>query len=551
MRRRSAADRGVMSIAGGWLSLIACALLAADVCAQTDPATLNRILDEALNRSELPQTAAYLSDRIGARLTNSPQMREAERWTQERLRAWGLENVRAEGFEFGRGWSIERASARMLEPRSRSLRAIPVAWTPGTNGALSAPVIVAPLRNERDFSEWKGKLRGKIVLVDRAGGSSEPSEPVFKRFTDEDLVKLDRLEQPRHSQVSYARRLQRAVFEEKRDAFLATEGALAWIRMSYRDGGLVTGEGFQYKVGGTPRLPGIELAAEDYRQLARLLKAGTVPTLEILSDTRFHDHDTKAYNIIAEIPGKEPGSGYVMAGAHLDSWAAADGAQDNAAGCAVVMEAARVLSKLAIRPKRSIRIALWSAEEQGLLGSMAYIERYLATRAPVSDPQIARLNPYYSWQHRWPVLPRPGYEQLTAYFNVDNGSGKFRGIYAEGNLAVIPIFQKWLEPFASSGATVVAAGRTIDTDHEFMQSIGVPGFQFIQDPLDYGSRVHHSNIDMYDHLRIDDLKQATVILASFLFNAADRAQALPRMPLPTRPSESDPFSYDDPDEARE
>ena len=220
---------------------------------------------------------------------------------------------------------------------------------------------------------------------------------------------------------------------------------------------------------------------------------------------------------------------------------------DNAAGSAVIMEAARILSKLGIRPKRTIRFALWSGEEQVLGGSLAYIEQHLATRAPSTDPVANELHPYYGWKNRWPIMPSPGYYELAAYFNVDNGSGKIRGIYAEGNPALVSIFREWFEPFESMGAATTSAQRTGDTDHELMQAVGIPAFQFIQDPLDYGERVHHSSIDSYDHLRIEDLKQAAVILASFLLNAANLEESLPRMPLPTKPSVTDPFAYEDPD----
>jgi carboxypeptidase Q len=538
MRRRGVA---------AWL-IAAFAVLTAQAAQQVEPDAVNRIVDEGFNRSGLPQIAAHLSDRIGGRMTNSPQMRQAEKWTQEQFRAWGLKNVHLEDFEFGRGWSIEKSSVRMVLPRTKVLRSIPVAWTPPTNGALTAPVVLAPMRRERDFAKWKGTLAGKIVLITKPEPSSEPEEPIFERLTDEQLSELSEYQQPRHSEVEIARMLKLAQFDAKLDAFLVEEGALAWVRMSYFDAGLVTGDGYLHRVGETPKLPGVELAAEDYRQIARLTKTEAVPTIEIISDVRFHDEDTKAYNVIADIAGHDAKAGYVMAGAHLDSWVAADGAQDNAAGCAVVMEAARILSELGVRPKRTIRFALWSGEEQVLGGSLAYIEKHLATRAPSTDPVANQLHPVWGWENRWPITPSPGYYDLSAYFNVDNGSGKIRGIYAEGNPAVVPIFREWFAPFESMGAATISAQKTGYTDHELMAAVGIPAFQFIQDPLDYMARVHHSNIDTYDHLRIEDLKQAAVILASFLLNAADREEPLPRMPLPTKPSVTDPFAYEDPDE---
>jgi hypothetical protein len=523
--------------------------LAFPCSAEVDQATIDRIIDEALNHSQLPETAAYLTDRIGGRMTNSPQMRAAERWTQQRFRDWGLKNVRAEGFDFGRGWSIERIEARMVTPRVVVMRAIPVAWTPSTAGTVSAAIVVAPLQKERDFDKWKGRLRGKIVLVDEPGDGSEPDAVPFRRYSDEDLAKLDTYAQPTHSAAQIERALKRSAFAAKRDAFLAAEGAVAWLRPSYRDGGLLHGEGYGYRVGQTPAVPGVELAAEDYRRLARLAKTDAAPTVELTSDVRYDDSDPNAYNIVAEIPGRDSKAGYVMAGAHLDSWVAADGAQDNGAGSVAVMEVARVLAKLSVKPRRTIRFVLWSGEEQGLLGSMAYVERYLASRPPVTDPEKAELSPYTTWNTRWPIQPLPGSADLAAYFNLDNGSGKIRGIYTEGNTAVVPIFREWLAPFTSMGASHVVARPTGGTDHVLLQSVGIPAFQFIQDPLDYGSRVHHSSIDTFDHLKFADLKQAAIVMGSLLWMAAEREQPLPRMPVMREPGETNPFTYDEDDDA--
>jgi carboxypeptidase Q len=528
----------LMSVAGP--------VVAAD---DVDRSTLNRIVDEGFNHSELPQTAQYLTDRIGGRMTNSPQMRAAEKWTQDQFRRWNLQNVRTEAFEFGRGWSIEHSEVRMSSPRVLVLRAIPVAWTPPTNGTLSATIVVAPMKRERDFAKWKGQLRGKIVLVDRPTVGSEPADGApYQRLSDDDLDKLDVYAQPTHSEAAIEKIFKKDKFAALRDAFLASEGALAWIRESVRDGGLLHGDGYSYAVGATPALPGIELAAEDYRKLARLAKAGVTPTLEITSDVRFHDEDHNAYNVFADIRGRDAKAGYVMAGAHLDSWVASDGAQDNGAGTVVIMEAARILAKLGLKPKRTIRFALWAGEEQALLGSLTFIERHLAQRAPITDPEKAKVNPYYTWKTRWPITPLPEGAALSGYFNVDNGSGKVRGIYTEGNLAVVPIFREWLEPFESMGVTKVVAQATDGTDHEFMQAIGVPAFQFIQDPLDYDSRIHHTSIDSYDHLKITDLKQAAVVLASMLWMSAERDQPLPRMPVQRKPAETDPFRYEDDEE---
>ncbi|WP_129782115.1 M28 family peptidase [Peristeroidobacter soli] len=512
---------------------------------QADLATINRIADEGFNRSELPLTAAYLTDRIGGRLTNSPQMREAERWTQQQYRAWGLKNVRTEGFEFGRGWSIERSSVRLLKPRIATYNAIPVAWTAPTNGAITATIVVAPMTKVADFEKWRGKLKGQIVLVTQPDTGGEPLVAPFVRLSRDDIGRYDTYKQPVVSmEEELEKRLERGRFEARRDEFLAAEGALAWVRKSYREGGLVHGEGYQHRRGQSPKLPGFELAAEHYRQLARLAKTDAVPTLELISEVRYHDEDSNAYNVFADLPGRDAKAGYVMAGAHLDSWIASDGAQDNAAGSAVVMEAARILTRLGLKPKRTIRFALWNGEEQGLYGSFNYTERHLVSRPPLTDPARAALPAYSTWNLRWPVTPGPDYNALAAYFNLDNGSGKIRGIFAEGNIAATPILKTWLAPFASMGADSVVAMTTSGTDHVPMSAVGIPGFQFVQDPLDYSSRIHHTSIDSYDHLRMEDLKQAAVIMASMLWMSAERDQPLPKRPLPSKPLQTDPFEYE-------
>ncbi len=507
---------------------------------------INRITDQGLNHSQVMQLAEYLDDRIGGRLTNSPAMRLAEQWTQDQFKSFGLRNIRKDGFEFGRGWSIVSSSVRMTAPRPIALTAIPVAWTPGTNGTITAPIVVAPMKKVRDFAAWHGKLTGKIVLITLPDDGSEPAEAPFKRYTPDDITKLDKYRQPDYDPDSVERSLKRVVFASKLDAFLKAEGALAWIRMAYRDGKLVHGEGHGYRVGETAALPGFEVAAEDYRRLARLAKAGATPTLEVASDVRFDDSDTKAYNILAELPGTAGGSEYVMAGAHLDSWIAGDGAADNGAGAVVVMEAARILAQAGVHPRRTIRFALWAGEEQGLIGSLAYVQKYLATRPTVAGDTASAQ--FYRWPTLFPITPLPGYKDLTAYFNIDNGSGRLQGIYAEGNLAAVPLLRNWLEPLAGLGARSVVTAPTGGTDHVFMQSIGVPAYQFIQDPLDYSSRVHHSSIDTFDHLKAEDLRQAAVVLAAVLFEAANSPKVLPHMPLPTKPTVGKPFNYTEPDD---
>jgi hypothetical protein len=510
-----------------------------------DPGMLGRISDEGFNRSEVMETASYMTDRIGGRLTNSPAMRQAEGWTQDRFRAWGLTNVHKEGFEFGRGWSSDFVSARMTAPRALTLRAIPITWTPGTPGVVTAPVVVAPMRRERDFAAWHGKLAGKIVLFSYPADPKDATEAPFRRLEDGDLKKLDQYRQPSFDPDAIDQLVKRRRFTAALDAFAKAEGAVALVRMSSRDNGLLGGTGAGYEVGKTATLPAIELAAEDYRRIARLAKTGPV-ALELESRARFDDSDTKAYNVFADIPGSDPKAGYVMAGAHLDSWVAGDGAADNAAGSTMIMEAARILARLGVKPKRTIRFVLWAGEEQGLLGSTAFVDQHLAKRTADPDPAKAALGSYRN--PTFPITPLPGFKDLVAYFNIDNGSGKLRGIHAEGNYGAAAVLKDWLAPFASMGAGTVVAQPTGSTDHVVMQRLGIPAFQFIQDPLDYDSTVHHSSVDTFDHLRPADMRQGAVILATLLLDAANADQPLPRLPLPTQPKPTNPFHYEDPAE---
>jgi len=339
--------------------------------------------------------------------------------------------------------------------------------------------------------------------------------------------------------------MKRVRFAHDLDEFLASEGAVARAKIAYRDGKLVSGEGYDHQVGNTDKLPTVEIAAEDYRRLTRLARTGEPPVLEVRVDARFLDDDTHAHNIIADIPGTDPKAGYVMAGAHFDSWIAGDGASDNGAGSVTVIEAARILRQLGVRPKRTIRFVLWEGEEQGLFGSINYVQQHIARR-PFTPGEVGFAN-YIEGKSKYPITPLPGYSDLKAYFNMDNGSGKLRGIYAEGNAAAVPMLKQWLSAFDGMGADTVVAGPTRGTDHEFFTYAGLPGFQFIQDPLDYESRVHHSSIDTVDHLKAADLRQASVVLAGMLLQAANSDKDLPRVPLPAQPVLTDPFKYDYPD----
>lgn len=516
-------------------------MLALPAAAQSEPSDTSRIIDEGMNRSEVMMLAHELMDGIGPRLTKSPGMSRAEDWAIEKFEGWNLSNVHREAFEFGRGWEAIDSSVKMVEPRPLTLTAIPIAWTPGTDGLVRAEIVVAPMSKKSHFDAYRGKLKGKIVLISLPGEGDEPTTPPFQRFTSDEIRKMDDYSQPTYDPEADDRRRERRTIALDRDAFLAEEGAVLWVRKSYRDGKLLHGSGSTYKLDERSTIPGIELAAEDYRRLARLAKTGPAPVLEVRTEVQFYEDDPNAHNVIAEIPGTDPKAGYVMAGAHFDSWAAADGAVDNGAGSVVVMEAARILKTLGFKPKRTIRFVLWEGEEQGLLGSLAYAERHLVTRPEETDDGP-------SWRNRYPLEKKKGYGDLKAYFNMDNGSGKFRGIYAEGNYEAVPLLKQWLSPFSNMDASTVVAGPTGGTDHVYLQSVGIPAFQFIQDPLDYRSRLHHTNADTFDHLRPADLRQASVVMAGVLLAAANDEETIPAKPLPKPPSVTDPFKYDYPEE---
>lgn len=509
-----------------------------------DSAAIARIIDEGMNRSEAMTTASALMDRIGPRLTNSENHRKAESWAMDLFRQRGLANVHVEPFDFGVGWNLDSYSVAMVTPRALPLTAIPVAWSPATSGTVQAPVVIAPMSREEHFAEWKGKLAGKIVLVSLPGQTSESKGPVFQRYTDAEIAELDTYTKPVFDPDAAALQVKNRRFFGKLAAFLKAEGALAVVKMSYRDGKLVHGEGYDFQPGQTLALPAVELAQEDYRKLVRLAKTGAAPTIAITVAARYDESNLKAENVVAEIPGSDPKAGYVMAGAHFDSWIAGDGANDNGAGSITVLEAARLISRLGIKPKRTIRFVLWSGEEQGLLGSRAYIDQHYASR-PV-DPSLKGIDSYIAWRNAFPITPKPEYSQLKAYFNMDNGSGRFRGIYSEGNLGAEKLLKEWLAPFDMLGADKLVVSKTGGTDHVFLQAIGLPGYQFIQDPLDYDSRVHHSNLDTVDHMRADDMRQAAVVMAGMLWQAANSDKELPRAVLPTQPAPTDPFKVRDP-----
>jgi hypothetical protein len=488
------------------------------------------------------ETAEHLTDAIGPRLTNSPNARKAGEWTRQTLAGWGLANARLEAWgPFGRGWSLEHASVDLVSPERAPLVALPKAWTPGTAGLVRGKAVRAKLELEADFDSWRGKLAGLVVFLGEPRELKE-QDNLVKRFSDQDLEALGRFEVPRPPRDLDKEReefLKRRRFQRALNRFLADEKALATLEPSSRDGGTVRVVGGGSRRAEEPAgVPALVVAAVQYNRMARLLERKLDVELELDVRTTFHDDDPMGYNTVADIPGADKRGEIVMLGAHLDSWHAGTGATDNAAGVAVVMEAARILEALDWKPRRTVRIALWTGEEQGLLGSRAYVAQHFASRPDPADPEEREL-PTRLRKEEGPLTVKPDHALVSAYFNLDNGSGKVRGVYLQENAAVRPIFEAWLAPLRDLQATTLTMRKTQSTDHISFDAVGLPGFQFIQDELEYrgtpgfeffGTR--HTNMDVFDRLQRDDLMQAAVVMASFVYQAAMREERLPRKPLP-------------------
>jgi hypothetical protein len=506
--------------------------------ARTSPAesvdlvALSRIRDEGFARSKVMDTAQELTDVIGARLTGSPAMKRANEWTQKQFAEWGLANAHVEKWgHFGRGWTFERSVVTMVSPSVAPLVALPKAWTPGTDGPVRGKVKRVRISSKADFDRYKGKLEGLIVFLSPSRTLTAPDRVPFRRYDDGELADLARFDIGEAEGRDFSAFRARRRFQRELGEFLTAEKVLAAVDESDRDGGIVrvAGAGSREK-DESPGVPSLVMSAEHYNRVLRLVQKKQDVELEIDVKVTWHDEDQDGYNTLGEIPGTSATGEVVMAGAHLDSWHSGTGATDNAAGSAVVMEAMRILKAIDVKPRRTIRAALWSGEEQGLLGSRGYVEQHFGARA---DAEEARKSKDMR-RPRGPLTLKPEHAKLSAYFNIDNGTGKLRGIYAQENAAVVPIFRAWLEPLADLGATTVTGRDTGSTDHVPFDEVGLPGFQFIQDQADYNTRTHHTNVDVYDRLQKEDLMQASVVLATFLYQAAMREEPLPRKTLTPR-----------------
>ncbi len=508
-----------------FLSLLIISILAPIFAQEKVDADINKVIRKhGLEQSQVMEIAAWMTDVYGPRLTGSPMLDKAADWAVKTMKEWGMQNVHTETWgPFGRGWELRQFSMHATTATGSYFPVIayPKAWSPAVKGIVSGDVIYLDAGSEEDLKKYKGTLKGKFVLLDTARMVTEWMDAPAKRYTPEQLLDMANAPMPgsglfRNFQgfnTGFTSALWNFIYEEK---------PLAVIDRSFKgDLGTVFVTGARAKTGAARDkdaevLPQITMSVEHYNRIFRLLKRNMPVKLTMQLDAAYANPDGMERNIIAEIPGTDLKDEVVMFGAHFDSWHAGTGATDNAAGSAVMMEAARILvqtiKETGIQPRRTLRIALWTGEEQGLLGSRAYAREHFAegdTRSGVTGFKAEQ-------------------EKVSAYYNLDNGTGKIRGIYLQGNPNVAPIFRAWLDAFKDLEATTITLSNTGGTDHQAFDAVGIPGFQFIQDPIAYSTRTHHSNMDNWDHLVADDLRQAATIIASFVWHTAQRNEKLPR-----------------------
>ncbi|QQS39830.1 MAG: M20/M25/M40 family metallo-hydrolase [Acidobacteriota bacterium] len=512
------------------------------------------------DNSQVMNTLSYLVDVIGGRLTNSPSMKQANEWTRDTMAKWGMQNAKLEAWgPWGRGWSLEDFSAVVVEPENFPVIAYPKAWSPSTKGEITGPVIHMKVESEADLAKYKGKLKNAIVLVGDPRDMKPDFDGMGMRFSDSQLLDMANAPDPARSgqrggfnasPEQLKRFIEGRALQIRAMNMLIEEGAAVMVDNSSKgSGGTVFVSGaavagdppktlqdlFQGSVsawdkGAEKRMvPQMTMSTEHFNRLVRMIDHGKNVQMAVNIKARYHEEDLMGYNTVAEIPGTDPElkDEIVMLGGHLDSWHAAGGATDNAAGCAVAMEAARIILATGLKPRRTIRVALWSGEEQGLNGSQEYVKQHFGEMQG-GGGRFAML----MGQGSGTLVKRPDYEKFSAYYNMDNGTGKFRGVYLQGNSAVAPIFRAWLQPFKEMGAGTLTLSNTGGTDHLSFDAIGLPGFQFIQDPIEYSPLTHHSNQDNYDRLIADDLKHNATIMAAFVYQTAMMDGKIPRKAPP-------------------
>ena len=513
---------------------VALALLAVAPTLYAQPANpeiVTAIREEGLQRSQAMEIVSWLSDVYGPRVTGTPAIEAAKDWAAERMRSWGL-TVSEERFAYGRGWSLERFHAHMLEPQVMPIIGYPRAWTPGTDGTVTADVVRVDISSRAALERHRGRLRGKIVLTQEPRDVGMLEGDLVLRMDDRLLEEAAQPPAGRSRQASSGG--SGARLQDHVQAFFLEEGVVAvldrgsdlslvggaplgsdlvWPTQRTDGGTLFVGRGGSRATGAREVVPAATIAVEHYNRMVRVLDKGLSVTVEINIRTRFHDEvRPNGFNLLGELAGTDLADEVVILGAHFDSTHASTGATDNAAGVTAMMEALRILQAVEARPRRTIRVALWGGEEEGLLGSRAYVGRHYANRRTMD------------------LLP--DHEQVSAYYNLDNGAGRIRGIWLQGNAAAAPLFRDWMRDLTDLGVTTTGRRSTRGTDHLSFDDVGLPGFQFIQDRLEYNSRTHHSNMDVFDRVQRDDLLQMAVVAATFAYRTAMLDERLPRKPLP-------------------
>ncbi len=527
---------------------------------------INKIKAEGLKdlrepqRSQVMQLNSYLSDVYAPRLTGSPMAMKAAEWVVTTLKGWGLTKVAIEpwanrnGFE--RGWTNDAFYMEVTAPEHFSVPGTPTGWTPGTSGMVRAEAVLMTAATEADLAPYKGTLKGKWVLL-----VAPPDVPAFwdaraKRYTDEQLSALElqppppalefgvtppgqRGGAPAAAQAPQGPRAggpgqQGPSFQTIRADFLRAEGALGTLTT------VPIGHGL-YQIGGNRNadpattLPAVSIAAEQYNRIARILAKKLPVTIAADIKNTFYPNPP-VFNVVGEIAGTDKADEVVLLGAHIDTWHSATGAADDGVGVAAMMEAVRILKTTGVKLRRTVRVGFWEGEEQGLLGSREYVAAHYATRQPLPAQPGAQPAAGGGGGGRGgpqgPLEKKPDYDKLSVYFNIDNGTGALRGIYLQGNDAAGPIFREWMEPFRSLGMTTVTIRNTGGTDHQSFDGVGLPGFQFIQDEIEYNGVTHHSNMDTYERLQPNDVIKMSTIVAGFAYLAANRDEMIPRKPLP-------------------
>lgn len=514
------------------LLLLALGTVAAQPPAGLDRATVGRIRTEAIDRSQVMDHVWWLSEVHGPRATGTPAFEAASEWAMQRFKAWGLANIHQERFAFGQGWTIERVSVHLVAPQTQAIVAQPRWNSPSTNGPVLADVVHVKATSEADLAKYQGQLRGKIVVMQPVRPVRLLDGRVVLRMNEDDWSEAMKVPPapaaPATPRVATPEEKARAQFQAALPRFLVAEGAaallerggdgdlsaggsdLSWQTQRVDGGTIFPGSGGSRDPQAPAPVPSATVAVEHYNRIVRLIERGVPVRMEVNIQTRFHPEtnaEGNGINTIAEIPGTDLAQEVVLLGAHMDSYPYAGGATDNATGSSAMMEAVRVIQALGLKPRRTIRVALWSGEEQGLLGSRAYVQRHFKGADGTTLPEHAN---------------------LAAYFNLDNGTGRILGIWGQGNAGAIKLFQQWGESVSDLGFRAASPRSVTSTDHVPFENAGLPGFQFIQERLEYNSRTHHSNMDTFDHVQPDDLKQQGAIAAVFAWYAANSPEKLPR-----------------------